>query len=105
VSPSHLAVDVLLALGVTLELLCVLGVLVMRDALDRLHYAGAASTLGPLLIVAAILVEHPHDSSGVTAILVGAALLVLNPLLSTATARAARMRRLGRVEALPEERT
>ena len=49
--------DVLLALGVLAELLCVLGVVWMRDALDRLHFAGAGTTVGPLLVGAAVLVN------------------------------------------------
>lgn len=97
------AVDVLIAVGVSAELVCCIGLLAMRDVFDRLHFAGAATTLGPLLILAAILLEHPHDSSGVTSILVVVVLLFLNPVLTNATARAGRQRLVGRIEATREE--
>jgi monovalent cation/proton antiporter MnhG/PhaG subunit len=93
VSARTLAVDVLLGLGVAAQLVCCLGVLVMRDTLDRLHYAAGGSTVGPILIAAAVLVEHPHDSSGITAIVTAGFLLLASPVVTVATARAVRARR------------
>ena len=52
---ESLVVDVLLGVGVAAQLLCCVGVLVMRDAFDRLHYAGAGSNVGAFLILAPIL--------------------------------------------------
>ena len=42
-SPRELAVLVLLALGVGVTLLSCVGVLVMRDPYDRLHYTAPAT--------------------------------------------------------------
>jgi monovalent cation/proton antiporter MnhG/PhaG subunit len=95
VSPRGVAVAVLLVLGVGVELGCAVGVLVMRDAYDRLHYTAPATTLGPLAIAAAIVVQESFSQAGVKAILVALALLVTNPVLTHATARAARVRRHG----------
>jgi monovalent cation/proton antiporter MnhG/PhaG subunit len=92
VSAATIAVDVLLALGVAAELLCCLGVLLMRNAYARLHYSAAASTLGPLLIASAIVVEERLTNPGVKALLVAGFLFCLNPVLTIATARAARVR-------------
>jgi multicomponent Na+:H+ antiporter subunit G len=90
------AVALLLGLGVTALAVSALGVLVMRDALDRLHFTAPASTVSPVCFAAAVLVEEPLSSSGVKAILVAALIVLTTPVLSHATARAARIREAGR---------
>jgi monovalent cation/proton antiporter MnhG/PhaG subunit len=104
VTAHDLAIDVLVAAGVAGELLCCLGLLLMRNVFDRLHYAMASTTLPPFLIAAAVVVEEDWTQPGINALLVAVALFVINPVLATATARAARVRRFGQVEARPEER-
>ena len=86
-----MAVDVLLAIGVTLELLCVVGVVVMRTTLDRLHYA-AAGTVPAFFVLAAVLVREHLSSGGLEAIAAVALLFFLQPILVTATARAVHRR-------------
>ena len=85
------AVDVLLGLGVAAIVLSTLGVLVMRDALDRLHFTTPAATLAPLCFAAAVLVEEPLSGAGVKAVLVAVVIAATTPVLSHATARAARI--------------
>jgi monovalent cation/proton antiporter MnhG/PhaG subunit len=87
---TDLLVDVFLVLGVACQFVCCVGVVVMRDVFDRLHFAGAGTTLGPLLIGAAVLVRQTTSAAGITTILIMAAVLVLGPALVIATARAAR---------------
>lgn len=84
------AVDVLLALGVALELLCCIGVLVMRTTFDRLHYAAAGTTVPAFLILAAVLVREHLSSGGLEAIAAVGLTFLLNPILVIATARVAR---------------
>jgi multicomponent Na+:H+ antiporter subunit G len=96
-------VAVLLALGVASVLLSCLGVLVMRDALDRLHFTAPAATIAPVLLAVAVLVEEPLSSAGVKAVLVALLIIVTTPVLSHATARAARIREHGRWRMLPHE--
>ena len=103
-SAHELAIDVLVAAAVAGELLCCLGLLVMRDVFDRLHYVMASTTLPPFLIAAAVVVEEDWTQPAVNALLIAAALFVVNPVLATATARTARARRFGQVEARPEDR-
>ena len=86
---SDLAVDVLLALGVAAELLCVAGVLVMRTTLDRLHYAGAATSVPAALVLAATLVRTHLSAAGLQALAAVGLLFLLNPALLLLTARAA----------------
>jgi multisubunit Na+/H+ antiporter MnhG subunit len=84
------AVDVLLGLGVALELLCCVGVVVMPTTFDRLHYLAAATTVPAFLVLAAVLVREHLSGGGLQAIAAVGLMFVLNPILVTATARAAR---------------
>ncbi len=61
-------VDLLLGLGVAAELLCCLGVAVMRTAYDRLHYLAASTAVGPFLILAALLVREGLSAQTLDAI-------------------------------------
>jgi multicomponent Na+:H+ antiporter subunit G len=85
----------LLVLGVGVELACCIGVLVMRGVYDKLHYTAPATSLGAFAIAGAVVLRTPLAQFGLKALLVAAALLVTNPVLSHATARAARIRRFG----------
>lgn len=85
-----MVVDVLLALAVALELLCCLGVVVMRTTYDRLHYAAAGTTVPAFLVLAAVLVREHLTPGGLDAIAAVGLLFLLNPVLVVATARAAR---------------
>jgi multicomponent Na+:H+ antiporter subunit G len=84
-------VTALLVAGIALELLACLGVLLMREALDRLHYTGVG-TLAALLLAAAVLVRDSFSVIGNKAIALAAFLLVTSPVLTHATARAIRAR-------------
>lgn len=101
---ANLAVDVLLGVGVATELLCVVGVLVMRTTFDRLHYAAAGTTVPAFLVLAAVLVREHLSATGLDALAATGLLFALNPVLVIATARAARRIDLGDAAALPEER-
>ncbi len=96
-------VAVFLVLGVGIELLSCLGVLLMRDVFDRLHYVGPASVLGPLAIMIAVLVEESFSTAGIMAILIALSLMITGPVLTHATARAARVRRLGQWQPKSDE--
>ena len=85
-------VDVLLVLGVAVELACCVGVLAMADAYDKLHYLGPASTVGPVCIAAAIVVRESFGQAGVKAVLTAVLLIVAGPVLAHATARAMSIR-------------
>lgn len=85
--------DMLVVSAVAAELLCCIGLVVMRDVYDRLHYAQAASAVPPFLVAAAVLVEEDWTQPGINALLIAVALFLLSPVLAHATARAARTRR------------
>jgi multicomponent Na+:H+ antiporter subunit G len=94
-SAAGLAVAALLALGVAVTWLSCLGVLLMRDPYDRLHYTAPASALAPVLIAAAVVVTEGLSAAGIKALLVALVLVGTNPVLGHATARAARIRERG----------
>jgi multicomponent Na+:H+ antiporter subunit G len=77
----------LLVAGVAVEVLACAGVLLMHDALDRLHYTGAG-TLAALLVAAAVLVRDSFSLIGNKAILLAAFVLVTAPVLTHFTAQA-----------------
>jgi monovalent cation/proton antiporter MnhG/PhaG subunit len=91
VSARTLVADVLLGLGVLSEVLCCIGLFWMRDVLDRLHFAAAGTTVGPVLVAVAVLLTGT-SSTAATVELVAALvlLLLLNPVLTHATGRAFR---------------
>jgi multisubunit Na+/H+ antiporter MnhG subunit len=91
---SHVITTVLLVLGVVLELFAVLGLVVMRDAFDRLHYVGLAG-YGALALGIAILVRESWSLIGDKALATGGLLLIVGPVLVHTTARSLRTRERG----------
>ena len=89
-----IVVAVLLAAGVAIELLCCLGVVVMRGTYARLHY-GAPAGLGAMLLGLAVLLRQGFSLIGDKAMLIGVFVLLMSPILSHVTARAAHIRTLG----------
>jgi multisubunit Na+/H+ antiporter MnhG subunit len=97
-------VDLLVALGVAIQLACCVGLLAMPSAIDRLHYAGAATTAGPVLIASAVCVEEGlFTTSGLNAVAVVLLLMLLGAALSIGTARAIRLRDRGTLESSEAE--
>ena len=88
---QDVAVYVLLALGVGIQVLSAIGVLVMRDAYERLHYVSAAGVGGALACVA-VTVRDSFSLIGNKALLVAVFLLVTGPVLVHATGQALRVR-------------
>jgi len=85
---------VLLVAGGLLELIAVLGICVMRDAYDRLHYVGLAG-FGALLMTVAVTVRESFSLIGNKALLVGVILVLTGPVLAQTTARSLLIRELG----------
>lgn len=92
------AVAILLAAAAGSALLTALGVLFSRDVYQRLHFLAPAATIGVVSVAAAIVLREGLDQAGIKAILTGVVLFVMNPVLTHATARAARVHQRGRWE-------
>ena len=82
---------ILLITGGMFELLAVLGLCVMRNAYDRVHYLGLAG-FGAFLVAAAIVVRESFSLIGDKALLTGVLLVLLGPIVVHATARSLRIR-------------
>ena len=85
---------VLLIAGGLLELVAVLGLCVMRDVYDRLHYVGLAG-FGGFLVAVAVLVRESFSLVGDKALLVGAVLIIAGPVLVQTTVRSLLIREHG----------
>ena len=85
---------ILLIAGGLLELIAVLGICVMRDAYDRLHYVGLAG-FGGLLVGVAVVVRESFSLVGDKALLVGVILVLTGPVLVQTTMRSLLIREYG----------
>ena len=85
---------VLLIAGGLLELIAVLGLCLMRNVYDRLHYVGLAG-FGGFLVAVAVLVRESFSLIGDKALLVGVVLVLAGPVLVQSTARSLLIRELG----------
>jgi len=91
----HILADVLLAVGAGAALLPSVGILVVRDFYERLHYMGPAGSLGVVAVVASLVLTDPLSSASIKVVIVGVLLVVSNSVLTHATARAGRIHQLG----------
>jgi multisubunit Na+/H+ antiporter MnhG subunit len=94
VSFSHVVATVLLAAGAVLEVFAVLGMVVMRNAYDRLHYVGLGG-YGVLLVAVAILVRESFSLIANKALATAFLLVSIGPVLVHSTARSLRTRERG----------
>jgi len=90
-------VDVLLAAGVAAQLVSCAGLALMRTSADRLHYASAGYSLGPVCVLAAVLVREHASTSAWEAAAAVAVLVLAGPVVVHATARVVRRADLGEV--------
>jgi monovalent cation/proton antiporter MnhG/PhaG subunit len=94
-----------LALGlcVFVSFACCLALAVFSDVYVRLHYLAPVTTVAFLPLLIAVVIREGAGQATIKAILVFATLLLINAVLTHATARAARIRELGRWTADPKE--
>jgi multisubunit Na+/H+ antiporter MnhG subunit len=90
-----IATDVMLGLAVLIVAGSAAGVLVMKDAADRLHFVTPASVVAPALVAAAILIRQGLDENTGETFVALFFLVVAGPYLSHATIRAIRVRARG----------
>ncbi|MGH3829953.1 MAG: cation:proton antiporter [Pseudonocardiaceae bacterium] len=88
-------VDCLLAAAVLLVLASSLGVLVMRDVYQKLHFVTPVSLLAPVFVALAVLVRQGYSENTVETWLTLVFLVITGPFLTHATIRAARIRETG----------
>ena len=100
-SATRIVIVALLTAGVAAQLLLCVGLLVRRDAYDRLHLVGPANVIGLVLLVPAVALDSSSPSHTIRAVVAGLFLVVTGPFVTRAIARALRARQAGgfRIEA------
>ena len=87
--------DILLGLAVLIVLTSAIGVLVMRDAYQKLHFVSPAGLVAPALVALAVMVQHGvYENTGET-FLALFFMIIAGPFISHATIRAIRIREKG----------
>jgi multisubunit Na+/H+ antiporter MnhG subunit len=92
VTPREIIIDILLALAVLIALGSSVGVLVMRDAYQKLHYVTPAAVVAPGLVGLAVLAHSGFTENSAQTGLALVFVLAGGPVLAHATIRAARIR-------------
>jgi monovalent cation/proton antiporter MnhG/PhaG subunit len=95
-SKTQLVIDVLLGIGVICAFAACIGLLVMKDLYERLHYLSLPATVTIICFTAAVIADKHFSQAGIKATLIMIVLLSMNAVLTHATARAARIRQFGR---------
>jgi monovalent cation/proton antiporter MnhG/PhaG subunit len=88
-------VDALLALAVLVVLGSSVGILVMRDVYQKLHFVTPAALVAPVLVGIAILINSGWSSETGQTWMAVLFVAIAGPVLSHATIRAARIRETG----------
>ena len=102
---TRVVLDVLVGLGVAAEVISCIGLLTMRSAIDRLHYASAGTALGPALLAAAVCVREGFVSAqGLAAMLIAVVFAFAGSALGVGLAKTIRLDMVGTVESTAAER-
>lgn len=94
-SAATIAVQVLVWVAVVTCLICCLGIVVMKDFFERLHYMATVSTVASVALLIAVVIEQGWGQAAIKMSLIVIVLFLMNAVLTHATARAARVRDLG----------
>jgi multisubunit Na+/H+ antiporter MnhG subunit len=95
VSAQSVAANVLLGCAVVLVLCSSLGVLLMRDVFEKVHYVTPIALVAPILVAVAVTVQSGWEEPTGQTWMAVAVVVVASPFLSHATVRAARIRQRG----------
>ena len=88
-------VDILLGLAVAVVLLSSLGLVVMGDVYQKLHFVTPAAIVAPALVFAAVFVKMGLSENTGETLVALVFIVIAGPYLSHATIRAARIRDQG----------
>jgi len=103
VSAATIAVEVFLGIAVVVAWLCCLGILIMPNFYERLHYLSTVTTISAFSVLVAVVVQEGWGQATLKTILVCLVLLLTNAIVTHATARAGRVRSLGHWSPDPHE--
>jgi multisubunit Na+/H+ antiporter MnhG subunit len=95
VTAQAIVADVLLGLAVVLVLASSVGILVMRDTYQKLHFLTPLALVAPLVVGLAVLVRSGWSENSSETWLALLFVVIGGPFLTHATIRAARIREKG----------
>lgn len=91
-SLDAIVADLLLALAVLVVAAAVLGVVVMRDVYQKMHYLSPLGLTAPILVALAVSVQKGWYENTTQSWLTVMIMAIASPVLTHATMRAARLR-------------
>jgi len=94
-SAPTIAVEVSLAVAVLVAWICCLGLWLMEDFFDKLHFMAPVTTVSMFFVLLAVVIETGWGQATVKTILVLVIMLLINAVLTHATARAGRIEEHG----------
>jgi monovalent cation/proton antiporter MnhG/PhaG subunit len=95
VTPYDFIEYALLTLSVLFTLAGCVGIMVMGGLYARIHYMALATSVGVILLAAAVAVQEAFQPSTGKAIIAALVVAITSPVLTHATMRAARTHHLG----------
>ena len=91
----ELFVDIFLGLAVVTVLASAVGVLVMGDVYQKIHFVTPAALVAPVLVTLAVFVHAGFSATTTETLITLLFMVIAGPFLSHATMRAARIREKG----------
>jgi monovalent cation/proton antiporter MnhG/PhaG subunit len=92
---AQIAIDALLAIAVVVTVLSAVGLAVMRDPYQKLHFIAPPASLSVLCIVVALFIGEKDKLAAGKAVLIAFLLYFMNAVITHATARAHYVREKG----------
>lgn len=94
---------VLVSIATALAFICGVGVAIVKNPLERLHFSASVTSFSAALIAAAVWLDDPNWQSRLKVLLIAIVLFAMNSILSHSTARAIRIREAGHFEPRPKD--
>lgn len=92
---ASIVIWIFLIVGMASFLLTSVGMVLSRDVYQRIQYTYPAATVGLVAVVVAIVIHKSMSQAGIKTLVIGLIVFWTNPVISHATARAARVRQFG----------
>ena len=92
---AQIAIDVLLGVAVLVTVFSAVGVAVMRDPYQKLHFIAPPASIAAICVVAALFIGEKQKQAAGKAVLVAFLLYFMNAVITHATARAHYVREKG----------
>lgn len=92
---SDWTVNILLFVLLAITIFCCIALVFVQDFFNRLHYLAPVTSVSITLLLLAVAVKSGWGQATIKTLLIWFVLLLINSVLTHATARAARVREMG----------